>query len=105
MVMYFIDRRSRITDQLQVCHDTLTCVPVHNWHWGGGGYERLNSAIDRIGIFQKGKKAMTPGILNTQVLKSDFNSKMLNFNFGFTSYWTCLEITIPSDSAFRSVGQ
>ena len=37
MVMYFIDRRPRITDQLQVCHDTLTCVSVHNEHWGGGG--------------------------------------------------------------------
>ena len=64
MVMYFIDRRPRITDQLQVCHDTLTCV------------------LGR----EKGKKAMTPGILNSQVLKSDFNSKILNFNFGFTSY-------------------
>ena len=27
---------------------------------------------------------MTPGILNLQKIKSDFNSKMLNFNMGLT---------------------
>ena len=34
---------------------------------------------------------MTPGILNSQEIKSDFNSKMMNFNMRFTSYLTCLE--------------
>ena len=34
---------------------------------------------------------MTAGILNSHEIKSDFNSKMLNFCKGFTSYWTCLE--------------
>ena len=34
---------------------------------------------------------MTPRILNSQEIKSDFNSKMLNFVMVFTSYWTCLE--------------
>ena len=30
-------------------------------------------------------KGMTPGVLNSQEIKSDFNSKMLNFNMGFAS--------------------
>ena len=44
---------------------------------------------------------MTPRTLNLQEMESDLNSKMMNFNIGFTSYWTCLEfrkfekITIP----------
>ena len=33
--------------------------------------------MDRVGI------KMTPGILNSQEIKSDLNSKMLNFNTGF----------------------
>ena len=34
---------------------------------------------------------MTPGILNCQEIKSDLNSKMLNFNMGFAGYSTCLK--------------
>ena len=35
--------------------------------------------------FRKAQKAMTAGILNSQEI-SDFKSKMMNFNMGFTSY-------------------
>ena len=35
---------------------------------------------------RKAQNAMTPGILNSQKIKSDFNSKMLNFDISFTSY-------------------
>ena len=31
---------------------------------------------------KKAEHAMTPGILRSQEMKSDFNSKMLNFNIG-----------------------
>ena len=34
---------------------------------------------------------MTPGVLNSQEAKGDFVLRLLNFNMGFTSYWTCLE--------------
>ena len=51
---------------------------------------KVNSTIHRIGIFstsaERHKKQMTPGILNSQETKSDFNSKMLNCNTGFISY-------------------
>ena len=45
-----------------------------------------------------------PGILNSQKIKSDFSSKMLTFNMGFTSYQTCLESLenhYPVDSAIH----
>ena len=48
---------------------------------------RMDSAIHRIVIFfnyHRGIKAMTPGILDSQEIKSDFNSKMPNCNMGFT---------------------
>ena len=32
------------------------------------------------------QEIMIPRILNSQEIKSDFNSKMLNFSMGFTSY-------------------
>ena len=44
---------------------------------------KVDSAIHEIVTFQK---AMTPEILNSQEIKTDFNSKMLKFNAGFTSY-------------------
>ena len=50
---------------------------------------KVDSAIHRIVTFQK---AMIPGILNSQEIKTDFNFKTLKFNVGFTSYRTGLEI-------------
>ena len=35
---------------------------------------------------QKVEKAMTPRILDSQEIKSDFNSKMLSIDRGFTNY-------------------
>ena len=35
---------------------------------------------------KKYKKVMTPGVLNSEEIKIDSNSKMLNFNMVFTSY-------------------
>ena len=37
-------------------------------------------------IFNCRRKALTSGILNSQEINSDLNSKMLNFNMCFTSY-------------------
>ena len=37
-------------------------------------------------LIYRHKKAMRPRILDSQDIKSAFDSKMLNFNMGFTSY-------------------
>ena len=37
------------------------------------------------------KKTMTARRVNSQEIKSDFNSKMLSFDRAFASHWTCLE--------------
>ena len=49
--------------------------------------QMVDSAIYQIVICgRKALNARTPEILNLQEIKSDFNSKMMNFNMGFTSY-------------------
>ena len=54
---------------------------------------------------QKVEKTMTARTVNSQEIKSDFNSKMLSFDRGFTSHWTCLESLnknlYPVDSAIH----
>ena len=47
---------------------------------------KVNSAYYSGQLLHKGIKAMTPGILNSQGIKSVCNSKMLKFNVGFTCY-------------------
>ena len=52
---------------------------------------KVDSAIGRIVIFLTGAerhklKAMKPRILNSQEVKSIFNSKIVNFITSFTSY-------------------
>ena len=45
--------------------------------------------ITEVGCFnnrKKASKAMIPGVMILQAIKSDFNLKMLHFNRGFTSY-------------------
>ena len=44
---------------------------------GGKLYKTFSTGI---------KTAVTPKISNSKEIKSDFNSKMLIFNVGFTSY-------------------
>ena len=61
----------------------------------GAIVRKLDNTIHRIVIFstavKRHKKVVTPGILNSQEMKSDFNSKMLNFSMGFTSHRRCFE--------------
>ena len=46
---------------------------------------KMDSAINRIVIFQLPQKRIkSNAILSSKEIKSDFNSKMLIFNIGFT---------------------
>ena len=48
---------------------------------------------------------MTPELLKSQEVKSDHDSKMLNFNVGFISYGTYLEKSLHSGYRYSSFVQ
>ena len=86
------------TRLIQSCNNTvvtLRCLLYDNLVTKKGRFKRwiwrYPPDSDFSTAIRKAWKAMTPGILNLQEIKSDFNLKMLKFCMFFTSSWTCVE--------------
>ena len=56
---------------------------------GGPVVRKVGIALSIV-IFEQSQEAMTPGILNSQEIKIDLNSKILYLNRRFSSCWACV---------------